>query len=78
MVVIACSSTVVVAARISPATGDSTAVNGANVVLMATNLCHRLCCSSDRWAKEVEGHELPPVRADADLGRQRRRAVKAD
>ena len=32
------------------------------------NLCHRLCCSSDRWAKEVEGHVLPTVLADVDLG----------
>jgi hypothetical protein len=65
-------------ARISPATGDATAVNKANVVVMATILCHRLCCSSDRWAKEVEGHVLPTVLADVDLGRQRWRAVKAD
>jgi SAM-dependent methyltransferase len=35
---------------------------------MAMNLCHRLCCSSDRWAKEVEGHVLPSVLAGVDLG----------
>jgi SAM-dependent methyltransferase len=32
------------------------------------NLCHRVCCSSERWAKEVEGHVLPAVLADVDLG----------
>jgi SAM-dependent methyltransferase len=35
---------------------------------MAMNLCHRLCCGSDRWAKEVEGHVLPWVLADVELG----------
>ncbi len=35
---------------------------------MAMNLCHRLCCGSDRWAKEVEGHVLPSVLAGVDLG----------
>ena len=35
---------------------------------MAMNLCHRLCCNSDRWAKEVEGRLLPWVLADVDLG----------
>jgi SAM-dependent methyltransferase len=35
---------------------------------MAMNLCHRLCCSSDRWAKEVESHVLPTVLADVELG----------
>jgi SAM-dependent methyltransferase len=35
---------------------------------MAMNLCHRLCCSSDRWAKEVENHVLPTVLADVELG----------
>ncbi|HUE32380.1 MAG TPA: class I SAM-dependent methyltransferase [Mycobacterium sp.] len=35
---------------------------------MAMNLCHRLCCSSDRWAKEVENHALPMVLADVELG----------
>ncbi len=35
---------------------------------MAMNLCHRWCCSSDRWAKEVEDHLLPWVLADVDLG----------
>jgi SAM-dependent methyltransferase len=35
---------------------------------MAMNVCHRLCFSSDRWAKEVEGHVLPAVLADVDLG----------
>jgi SAM-dependent methyltransferase len=34
---------------------------------MAMNLCHRLCCSSDRWAKEVENHALPMVLADVEL-----------
>lgn len=32
------------------------------------NLCHRLCCNSDRWAKEVEGRLLPWVLADVELG----------
>ncbi len=32
------------------------------------NLCHRVCCSSNRWAKEVEDHLLPWVLADVDLG----------
>jgi SAM-dependent methyltransferase len=32
------------------------------------NLCHRLCCSSDRWAKEVEHRLLPAVLADVELG----------
>jgi SAM-dependent methyltransferase len=35
---------------------------------MAMNLCHRLCCSSDRWAREVEHHMLPTVLADVELG----------
>jgi SAM-dependent methyltransferase len=35
---------------------------------MAMNLCHRRCCSSNRWAKEVEHHVLPSVLADVDLG----------
>jgi SAM-dependent methyltransferase len=35
---------------------------------MAMNLCHRLCCNSDRWANEVEDHLLPWVLADVDLG----------
>ena len=35
---------------------------------MAMNLCHRLCCSSNRWATEVETHVLPTVLADVDLG----------
>jgi SAM-dependent methyltransferase len=35
---------------------------------MAMNLCHRLCCSSDRWAREVEQHMLPMVLADVELG----------
>ena len=32
------------------------------------NLCHRLCCSSNRWAREVEDHLLPSVLAGVDLG----------
>lgn len=32
------------------------------------NLCHRLCCSSNRWAKEVETQLLPTVLADVELG----------
>jgi SAM-dependent methyltransferase len=32
------------------------------------NLCHRVCCSSERWAKEVKGHVLPAVLTDVDLG----------
>lgn len=35
---------------------------------MAMNLCHRLCCNSDRWAKEVERRLLPWMLADVDLG----------
>jgi SAM-dependent methyltransferase len=35
---------------------------------MAMNLCHRLCCNSNRWAKEVEDQLLPWVLADVDLG----------
>jgi SAM-dependent methyltransferase len=35
---------------------------------MAMNLCHRLVCNSDRWAKEVEGRLLPWVLADVELG----------
>jgi SAM-dependent methyltransferase len=35
---------------------------------MAMNLCHRLWCSSNHWAKEVEGHMLPSVLAGVDLG----------
>ncbi|OSC39368.1 class I SAM-dependent methyltransferase [Mycobacterium decipiens] len=35
---------------------------------MAMNLCHRWCCSSKRWAKEVESQLLPWVLADVDLG----------
>ncbi|WP_174237009.1 class I SAM-dependent methyltransferase [Mycobacterium basiliense] len=35
---------------------------------MAMNLVHRLCCNSDRWAKEVRGQVLPWVLADVDLG----------
>ncbi len=32
------------------------------------NLCHRLCCNSNRWAKEVKDQLLPWVLADVDLG----------
>ena len=35
---------------------------------MAMNLAHRLLCSSDRWAKTVEGELLPWVLGDVDLG----------
>ncbi len=35
---------------------------------MGMNLCHRWCCNSDRWAKEVEDHLLPWVLADVELG----------
>ncbi|HTX95673.1 MAG TPA: methyltransferase domain-containing protein [Mycobacterium sp.] len=35
---------------------------------MAMNLCHRLCCNSDRWAKQVQDQLLPWVLADAELG----------
>jgi SAM-dependent methyltransferase len=35
---------------------------------MAMNLVHRLRCSSNGWAKEVEHHLLPTVLADVDLG----------
>jgi len=35
---------------------------------MAMNLAHKLCCSSDRWAKQVEDELLPWVLGDADLG----------
>jgi SAM-dependent methyltransferase len=32
------------------------------------NLCHRLCCSSNRWANTVESQLLPWVLADVELG----------
>jgi SAM-dependent methyltransferase len=32
------------------------------------NLCHRLCCSSNRWANAVESQLLPWVLADVELG----------
>jgi len=32
------------------------------------NVCHRLCCGSNRWAKEVETHMLPTVLAGVELG----------
>ena len=32
------------------------------------NVCHRLCCGSNRWAKEVETHVLPTVLAGVELG----------
>jgi SAM-dependent methyltransferase len=35
---------------------------------MAMNLCHRLVCNSDHWAKEVEDELLPWVLAGVDLG----------
>jgi hypothetical protein len=35
---------------------------------MAMNLCHRLCCNSNHWAKEVETHVLPTVLAGVELG----------
>jgi SAM-dependent methyltransferase len=35
---------------------------------MAMNLAHKLCCSSDRWAKQVEDELLPWVLGDVDLG----------
>lgn len=35
---------------------------------MAMNLCHRWCCGSNRWAKEVETHVLPIVLAEVELG----------
>jgi SAM-dependent methyltransferase len=35
---------------------------------MAMNLCHRLCCSSDRYAEAVERHLMPWALADVDLG----------
>jgi SAM-dependent methyltransferase len=35
---------------------------------MAMNLCHRMCCSSDRYFKAVEDALLPWVLADVDLG----------
>ena len=35
---------------------------------MAMNLCHRLCCSSDRYFKAVEDALLPWVLGDVDLG----------
>ncbi|ORA79118.1 class I SAM-dependent methyltransferase [Mycobacterium malmoense] len=35
---------------------------------MAMNLCHRWCCSSDRWVKQVEDQLLPWALADVDLG----------
>jgi SAM-dependent methyltransferase len=35
---------------------------------MAMNLAHKLCCSSDRWAKQVEDELLPWALRDVDLG----------
>jgi SAM-dependent methyltransferase len=35
---------------------------------MAMNLCHRVCCSSNRYFKAVETQLLPWVLADVDLG----------
>jgi SAM-dependent methyltransferase len=35
---------------------------------MAMNLCHRFCCSSDRWATTVESQLLPWVLTDVELG----------
>ncbi|MCV7195495.1 class I SAM-dependent methyltransferase [Mycobacterium angelicum] len=35
---------------------------------MAMNLCHRLCCSSNRWAREVEERVLPWALAGVELG----------
>ncbi|HME74128.1 MAG TPA: class I SAM-dependent methyltransferase [Mycobacterium sp.] len=35
---------------------------------MAMNLCHRMCCSSDRYFKAVEDTPLPWVLGDVDLG----------
>jgi SAM-dependent methyltransferase len=32
------------------------------------NLCHRFCCSSDRWANTVESQLLPWVLTDVELG----------
>ena len=42
--------------------------NGLAFFSMAMNLCHRLCCNSNRWAKEVEDQLLPWVLADMELG----------
>ncbi|MBW0014230.1 class I SAM-dependent methyltransferase [Mycobacterium sp.] len=35
---------------------------------MAMNLCHRLCCNSTHWAREVETRVLPTVLAGVELG----------
>lgn len=35
---------------------------------MAMNLVHRMCCNSERWAREVENHMLPWALADVELG----------
>jgi SAM-dependent methyltransferase len=35
---------------------------------MAMNICHRLCCSSDRYFKVVEDALLPWVLGDVELG----------
>jgi SAM-dependent methyltransferase len=35
---------------------------------MAMNLCHRMCCSSERYFKAVEDGLLPWALADVDLG----------
>lgn len=35
---------------------------------MGMNLCHRVCCSSDYWARTVEKQLLPWALADVDLG----------
>src|SRR5262249_58622511 len=47
---------------------DAIGAVGLPSLTMAMNLCHRLCCSSNRWAKEVENHVLPKVLADVELG----------
>src|SRR5208283_3251413 len=49
---------------------DSTTANaiGLTSLSMAMNLCHRLCCNSDHWAKEVKGQVLPWVLAEVELG----------
>lgn len=50
------------------AAGTVGSVGRLTSVGMAMNLVHRLCCNSDRWAREVESQVLPWVLAEVDLG----------
>jgi len=43
-------------------------IEGLPSLTMAMNLCHRLCCSSELWARTVERQLLPWVLGEGDLG----------